>query len=724
MEEQLLHQIVARRQIVIQSEPFGHHVRMHVAVLQLHAVDAGDLVIEIPADEHVQLLLGVLVRVQLAQQTGIEPHPVDVLLGQSGRIELQGDVTDAVHAGGHFDMADAGIVGGVVHGIGPDLLRQALHGDGLDLGHERAGVLVLRRGVGFIHDRLQLFLGHFGLDLGHLLLQCCVLLLLFTGGRIGRGEGVKVLAQQPVGGRFLQEALLVLLVQLGELFLLLRIGERITSHRVVIGKGIHHAFHRVSVFLSQFGRDVQRSHGAVHHVLREAILRYILQRFVHQGFERLGVVLVHAGSLEDNSIVRPGHLTATGKGAGREGALEALVQHGAPLVQHGAQMVYKVLLFDITLHIGAKDVVDDGGLIGHVRALRHGIGKGSDLGLRNAGIPGVLMGKLGLFIGCKGLIQQFQERSVVLELTVEERETVGGMIVLVVIILHLVPGHLRDVLRKAAVAVAQSSAGEGQIVGIFKSGPLQGHGTLHLGIDHALIGKLSLQAVQVIVPSLGAEDALVSHDERMEAGIHVVIRQVQQLLLGQGRHGVAGAGIGGVGVQIGVVGLIPDIEEQRRGRVFLGAEQGGVLEHVRKSRVVIRPRREGELKGSVGVLVGDPEELGAGALMLEEHQLRADHLEGTDLLDFEAMDHISHLGQRRIGFSMDGFGRTAHTGQRQQQGQRNRQQFFHVHLLWYHWIHWYHTTLRPICHHFSTSNATLRFLRKSSCFFLSDVYNT
>ena len=191
------------------------------------------------------------------------------------------------------------------------------------------------------------------------------------------------------------------------------------------------------------------------------------------------------------------------------------------------------------------------------------------------------------------------------------------MVILVVIRLHVLPGHLRDVLGQTAVAVAQSCAGEGQVVGMLESHPLQRHGALHLGIHHALIGQFAVQILQVVMPGLGAEDAFIGHDQRMEAGIHVEIRQLQQLLLRQRRQRVAGAGVGGVRVHVGVIGLIADIEKQRSGRILVRTKQRSMLEHVRQTRIIIGSGREGELEKTVGILIGDPEELGAGTLMLE-----------------------------------------------------------------------------------------------------------
>ena len=235
MEEELLHKLVASLKIVIEGVPLAHQIRMDVA-LQIHAVDAGDLVVHIPGDQHVQLFLGVLVGVQLAQQPGVEPHPVDVLLGQRRRVQIQGDMADAVHTGHGFDVTDAVLIGEVVYGVGLDLLRQALHGDRLDLGHELGGILLLGRSIGLVHDGLQLLLAHAGLDPRQLLLEGSILLLLFADSGISGGEGVELVVGQPFSHGFLHKALLVLLVDPGKGFRLAHVGEGVAGDRIIIGK--------------------------------------------------------------------------------------------------------------------------------------------------------------------------------------------------------------------------------------------------------------------------------------------------------------------------------------------------------------------------------------------------------------------------------------------------------------------------------------------------------
>ena len=178
------------------------------------------------------------------------------------------------------------------------------------------------------------------------------------------------------------------------------------------------------------------------------------------------------------------------------------------------------------------------------------------------------------------------------------------------------------------------------------------------------------------MPGLGLEDAFIVHDEGMEAGVHIEIRQLQQLRLGQGSYGIVGTGIHGVGVQVGVIGLIDQVKEQRRGRILVRPEQGGVLEHMRQAGIVQRTGGEGDLEGAVGVLVRHPEHLAAGLLMLKQHQIRAHQREIAELFYFKAVHHVADLRQR-VGFLGQRFSQARNAGQRQGQRKQKRQRFFH-----------------------------------------------
>ena len=172
------------------------------------------------------------------------------------------------------------------------------------------------------------------------------------------------------------------------------------------------------------------------------------------------------------------------------------------------------------------------------------------------------------------------------------------------------------------------------------------------------------------------ENIFILHDERMETAVRIVIGQLQQLRFRKGGHRVVGQRVGGMGVDIGVVGLEGKVEPQAGAGIFFRACQRRVFKYMRYAGIIFRPGGEGQLEDAVGILVRDIQHFRAGLLMLKKHQLGAEQREGTDLLHFEAFHHVAHGGQRN-GFR-GRFGEGGNQAGQQSQRKNQGKQLFHI----------------------------------------------
>ena len=137
----------------------------------------------------------------------------------------------------------------------------------------------------------------------------------------------------------------------------------------------------------------------------------------------------------------------------------------------------------------------------------------------------------------------------------------------------------------------------------------------------------------------------------MQTAVGIVIRVFQKLFLGEAGHGVGGQQGHRLGVHIGVICLIGEIEEQRLGRILFRAVQRGVLEHVGQAGVVYGSGEKGQVIHPVDIVVGDVHQLGARAIVLEQHHRRARDGKLTDGLDRKTGHGVAHgWDPRVIGF--------------------------------------------------------------------------
>ena len=313
-------------------------------------------------------------------------------------------------------------------------------------------------------------------------------------------------------------------------------------------------------------------------------------------------------------------------------------------------MVDQQLLRTVIPHAGADDIIIYLCLVGRIGSFRHPPGSVGGYRLCNPGVI-FLQADFAALKGSERFVQQLQESGIVAEGAVQQRQAVGGRIVLIVVVFQILPGHLRNVIRIAAVVVGDGGAGECRLVGSVQRRFAQVHGAEHFGIYGAVQRQVGIGIRHFIAPGLGTVDALIGHDPRIQAQVRVEIRQFQQLLLGKGSNGEAGHGICRIGVDVGVVCLVCDVEPQVSGRIFVRSAEGAVLKDMGQAHIIFHPGDECELEGTVRIAVGDIEQLRTGLRVLKKNQLRADQAEFTDFLYLKALHHVADGRERGGGGS-------------------------------------------------------------------------
>ena len=130
------------------------------------------------------------------------------------------------------------------------------------------------------------------------------------------------------------------------------------------------------------------------------------------------------------------------------------------------------------------------------------------------------------------------------------------MVVSIVVILQVLPSHLRDVPRVAAVGISGDRAREEGLFKVEHGIRLDGVSALHLGIDRAGQGKRRLLVSHGVAPGFLQEDALILHQHGVKDAVRVVVGILEQLILRQRGQGIGGHDVGGHGVDKGIVGLV------------------------------------------------------------------------------------------------------------------------------------------------------------------------
>ena len=663
MEQDFLHQVITGGEIVVQRDPFSNQVSNDVILFRgvagIHTDGAGH---QVAIHQDGQFFLAVGVGVQLAKQAGEQAQVMDILLGKGTGVKVQVHFAHAVHTGHGVHAADAVFTGFVGDGVFADFLGQVCHGDG-GQGSDHFGVFIfLGFGMGSVDDRLLFLVRHAGLDLCQLFSQGGILLFLQAGFGVGGGQGIQLGIHIPVGDGGGQQTLGVFIHDIGLVLCGLDIIKGVAGDGVSIRQAVHDGINRFSAFQRQLVVQKLGGHDGIQLNRIKTVLRNLLQGVVDHRAECFGVILVDIVCHKHKGVIRGGQLAAAGEGTGGEGFLQILHEQGTAVAQQLPDVVHGTLLRLVFLQAGADDVVVDGGLVGGIGAFRHSVGNAGDHRLGDPGIAAVSEGEFLLLIGAEGFVQQLQEDGVILKGTVQVSDTVGRMVIGVVVVLQGVPGHLRDRFGLSAVVEGQGGAGEGDQVGIVQSAFPQVHGAGHLAVHGTVQRQGTVHVLHFIAPGFRAVDVFPFLDDRMQAAVRIEIRQGQQLFFGKGCDRITGHRVRGIGVHVGLVGLIDQVEPQSGAGIFRGTGQGAVFKYMGQAGVINRPGGEGQLEGAVGILIGDIEELRTCLLMLKQHQIRADHLKRPDFLDFKAFDYIADGGQTR-GFVSVGRSRLRNRGQ-------------------------------------------------------------
>ena len=655
MEQDFFHQVITGGQVIIQRDPLRNQVGTDIILFRsaegIHTNGASH---QIAPHEDGKLFLAVSISIQLAHQTGEQTQVMDVFLGKGTGVKVQICFANAVHTGYSGHAADAVRTGFIGDLILTDFLGQVSNGNRGKGGDHFAVVIFLFFGMGGINDCLLFFFRHTGLDLRQPVGKGSVQFFLQAGFGIGGGQCIQLGIHIPVGDGGGEQAFGVLIHDIGLVFCGFGIIEGVAGDRIVIRKVRHDSIDRIAVFQRQFAVQQLGGHDGIQLNRIKAVLRDLFQGVIDHGTESFGIFCIDIGCLKDKGVIGGCKLAAAGEGTGGESFLQVLHEQGSFVAQKLPNVVHSTLLRFIVLQTGADDIVVDHGLIDRIGTLSDSVGNTGDNGLSDPGIAAVREGKFLLLIGTEGFVQQLQERSVILKGTVQEADAVGRMIKGVVVVFQSIPGHVRDGFGLSAVVVSQGSTGESDQVGIVHGAALQRHGAGHFTVNGAVQRQGAVHVLHFITPGFRAVDVLTFLDDRMQAAVCIKIRQGKQLLLRKGRDRIAGHGVRGIGVHISLVRLINQIEPQGGTGIFRRSGQGAVLKHMGQAGVIDRPGGEGQLEGTVGILIGDVEEFCTGLQVLKKHQIRADHLKRTDLFDFKAFNHIPDRGE---GDSFSGFSR-------------------------------------------------------------------
>ena len=208
--------------------------------------------------------------------------------------------------------------------------------------------------------------------------------------------------------------------------------------------------------------------------------------------------------------------------------------------------------------------------------------------------------------------------------------------------------------------------------------PRQVHGALHLAVDRPRQGQGRVGAEEFISPRLTPEEPLLRADQRVEEAVHIVVHQLEELVLRQGSQGIGGHIVIGKRVAEGVVGLV----EHREGKVGRGVlvrpGDGHVLKDVGDAPVVQRGGAEGDVEGPVGVVRRDEVHGGPGFDMHQGDGLRPGGVQRPPVRHPEAVDSPPQGGQgfpssRRKARRRKPYGQCA----RKEEGEQFSSHYFH-----------------------------------------------
>ena len=131
----------------------------------------------------------------------------------------------------------------------------------------------------------------------------------------------------------------------------------------------------------------------------------------------------------------------------------------------------------------------------------------------------------------------------------------------------------------------------------------------------------------------------------MQAAVRIEIGIFQKLLFRQAGHRISGEKRSGERIHVGVVGLIHQVEKQCRRGILFRPVQCGMLKHMGEPGVINGTGEEGEVKHTVGVIVGDVHELGTCPVMLKKDELGTQQRKITHFLHSEAFHRFTDGGQ-------------------------------------------------------------------------------
>ena len=199
--------------------------------------------------------------------------------------------------------------------------------------------------------------------------------------------------------------------------------------------------------------------------------------------------------------------------------------------------------------------------------------------------------------------------------------------------LHTVSEQYASLLRVAAGNKTAAGVRE-QKPGYF---PLQksvrgGKSSLHLVEYHALDGK-RVVFVQLVVPALLAENLRLGMEQRMQHRVHVDPQEIDKILAVPAGYRIDGLVREGHGVEESVQGAFHQFHKRFLYRIALRTAQDGMLQNMEYTRVVPGLGLESNAKGLVLLRPLQPDQPGAGFLVLHLPEVRFQFVDALPVED-------------------------------------------------------------------------------------------
>ena len=206
-----------------------------------------------------------------------------------------------------------------------------------------------------------------------------------------------------------------------------------------------------------------------------------------------------------------------------------------------------------------------------------------------------------------------------IHVSVEINIAVGGMVVAAVEIQIGLIGQVRDVDRIASRFVDIGGVGIEDRVDLPAQDILRGgQGSLHLVVDDAVDGDLTVRALCLVVPALLAENIPLPVDVGVKDGVQIDMREVFEVLVVAAGYRIDRLVRIGHGIQKGIEGSLDQFDKGVPDREVFRTAQDRVLNNMGDAGRILRRCPEGDVKDLVIVIPGQQRHPGAGLFVAQQ----------------------------------------------------------------------------------------------------------